>query len=332
MSASTPVIYLLHGEDEYAIAQQLNDLEAKLGDAATASMNTTQLDGASSNAEQVFSVASSLPFLAKRRLVILTNPLARLSNPAAQSKFREQLAKVPPTTALVLVEYRLLTSDKDRSKNKLHWLEKWALENPERALLKAYPQPKGGALVERIQELARKEGGQISPNAAALLGDLVDGDPRLAHQEIHKLLAYVAYKRPVEIDDVQAVTADAGQGDIFALVDSLGGRDGRKAMGMLHRLLEHQEYYAVFGMVVRQFRLLLQVRELLDQGAQRDEVIRQLRLQPFVADKLIGQARRFGLPDLELIYHRLLEVDEAVKTGRSSEALALEMFVSSLTT
>jgi len=331
MSDSPPVVYVLHGDDEYAIAQHLDELEKKLGDATTASMNTTRLEGAAFNPDQLLSVAGAMPFLAKRRLVIVINPLARLPHPAVQKKFREQLGKIPLTTALVLVEYRLLTSDRDRRSNKIHWLEKWAGENPERAFIKAFILPKGSALASRLQEMARKAGGQLTSEAASLLGELVDGDPRLASQEIDKLFAYVAYRRPVEIDDVQAISAAAGQGDIFDLVDSLGGRDGRKAMGMLHRLLEYQDYFTVFGMVVRQFRLLIQVRELLDQGAPKTEIAHQMHLLSFIADKLVMQAGRFSLTDLERIYHHLLDVDDAIKTGQVPDALALEMFISSLT-
>ena len=80
MAETPPVVYFLHGEDEYAIAQTLADLEKRLGDPATADMNTTRLDGATYNLDQLLSVASAMPFLAKRRLVILTNPLARSDN------------------------------------------------------------------------------------------------------------------------------------------------------------------------------------------------------------------------------------------------------------
>ena len=46
---------------------------------------------------------------------------------------------------------------------------------------------------------------------------------------MHKLLAYVNYQRAVEIDDVQNLTTDSSQGDIFAMVDALSAKDGRKA-------------------------------------------------------------------------------------------------------
>jgi len=47
MGETHPVIYLLNGEDEFSIARFVDELERKLGDPATASMNTTRLDGSS---------------------------------------------------------------------------------------------------------------------------------------------------------------------------------------------------------------------------------------------------------------------------------------------
>lgn len=332
MGESHPIIYLLNGEDEFAIAHFVDELERKLGDPATASMNTTRLDGNSFNLDQLPSIANALPFLAPRRLVILIHPIARLSAPAAQKKFTDQLEKIPHTTALVLVEHRLLTGDKDREKDKIHWLERWALEHKEKTFVRAFRIPKGAEMIKRIQEAAKKAGGQITPEAAGLLASLVDNDPRLAEQEIEKLLAYVNYRRPIEFDDVEALTADTGQGDVFAMVDALGNRDGQRAMSMLQRLLEYQDYYSIFGMIVRQFRLLIQARESLDGGKQKTEIQRELRLHPYVAEKLLGQARRFALPELERVYRRLLEIDEAVKTSQMPERLALETFISALTT
>jgi DNA polymerase-3 subunit delta len=333
MAETTPVVYFLHGEDEYAIAQTLADLEKRLGDEATAEMNTTRLDGATYNLDQLLSIASAMPFLAKRRVVILTDLLARLNTPPVQKKFQEQLAKIPDTTALILVENRKLVSEKERREGKKHWFERWAEGQGERVWVRHYPLPKGTDLSGRIQEMAKKAGGQITVEAASLLSALVDGDPRLAYQEVQKLLAYVNYNRTVEADDVQMLTADVGQGDVFVLVDALGNRDGRKAQGMLQRLLEYQDYYAIFGMVVRQFRMLILAREILDEGGGKDEIVRGLRLysNTWLADRLISQARRFMPHDLRRIYRHLLEVDEAVKSSQMTGDLALETLVASLT-
>ncbi len=327
--ASTPIIYLLHGDDEFAISQFVADMEAKLDDPGTAAMNISRLDGRSYNLDQLLSVAGAMPFLARRRLVILSEFIGRLSSKSQREAFTGTLEKIPATTALVLVEKQPLTEWRDRKKGKQNWLEKWAAAHSDLVYLKEFSLPKGRAMIEWVQEQAREAGGQLTPQAADLLVNLVNEDPRLANQEIQKLLAYVNYRRPVEPDDVQNLTADNNQGDIFAMVDAIGLQDSRTAVNMLHRLLETQDPLSLFGMIVRQFRLLLLAREVLDHGG---NVVPELHLHPFVAKKVSAQAQRFQLADLETVYHRLLDLDEAIKTGLIEAEIGLDTFIAAFTT
>lgn len=319
-----PVVYILHGEDEYAISAFLSELEARLGDPANAVLNIDRLDGRSTTIEKLISVAGAMPFLARRRLVILTNASAMGSDLAGREKFLKQISRLNPTTALVLVEYGPLLEERSRKDGKTHWLEQWAVQAGECAFIRYFPLPKGQALVQRIQQQARQAGGEITPRAAALLATLVNGDPRLSDQEVNKLLAYVNYRRPVDFDDVVQLTADSAQGDIFTMVDALAVRDARQSLGMLKRLLERDDPSRIFGMVVRQFRLLLLARDLLDSGGKDQDLPKALGIHPYVAGKMAVQARRFTLDELEGVFHRLLDLDEAIKTGQVPADLALE--------
>lgn len=331
MTNPAPVVYLLHGDDEFAIAQFVSEIEDKLGDPALASMNITRLDGRTYNLDELLSVAGAMPFMTRRRMVILTHPLTRLTSPSARQKFLAQLSQVPPSTALVLIEHKPLTDERARRKGDVNWLEKWALAAGDRVFMRSFPLPKGKAMERWILEHGRTAGGEISPQAAELLATLVGDDPRLAGQEIQKLLTFVNYHRPVQPEDVESLTADMGQGDIFAMVDALGNQDGRRAIGMLHRLLEEQDPVSIFGMIVRQFRLLLLAREVLDNGGRTGEIARELKIPPFVAEKVSVQARHFDLPVLETVYHRLVEIDEAMKTSQMEGGLALDTFVAAFT-
>jgi DNA polymerase-3 subunit delta len=148
------------------------------------------------------------------------------------------------------------------------------------------------------------------------------------------LLDYADYKRPVGVEDVDLLTPDSSQADIFAMVDALGMRDGQKASLILQRLLEQQEHGYIFAMVIRQFRLLLLVREILDGGGAGDEIAAKLRflgVKKWMSRKLIPQAKRFSLPVLEERFHRLLNLDEDVKSSLIPVDLALQIFVSELT-
>jgi DNA polymerase III subunit delta len=170
-------------------------------------------------------------------------------------------------------------------------------------------------------------GGKIEPGAAARLSDMVGEDPRIAAQELGKLLTYVNNSRPISMADVDKVSIASAQGNIFDLVDALGQGDGSRAQHVLHQLLEDEEAFALWGMVIRQFRLLLQAREMLDSGAGISQVQSALKLHEYVAPKVTGQARRFSLPALESIYHKLLEIDEGVKTSQVPLDLALDLLV-----
>jgi DNA polymerase-3 subunit delta len=156
---------------------------------------------------------------------------------------------------------------------------------------------------------------------------MVGEDTRLAAQEITKLLTYVNFARPVSTADVEAVSAVSAQGDVFALVDALGSGNGKQAQKVLHRLMEDEDAMAIWGMVIRQFRLLLQTKEILEGSGSSYQVQQALGLHEFVAGKITEQARRFSLSALEAIYHKLLEMDEGAKTSQVPLDLALDMLI-----
>ncbi len=325
----TPRILLLHGNDEFAIAEHVEKLCAGFSDPTTAEMNIARFDGrAGLDFEALNTAANAVPFLAPRRVVVLAHPLAVFGSPEGRKKLLKLLEEIPPTTTLALVEHEEFKRD--------HWLLKWAAshtgaqaEPP--AGVHVYNQPKRWEMPRRIEAEAKKQGGQIQPDAAARLAERVGEDTRIAAQEITKLLTYVNFARPVTLADVEQVSIVSAQGSVFDLVDALGQGDGRRAQHLLHQLLEDEEAFEFWGMVIRQFRLLLQAREILDENGSQLEVQQGLGLHEFVAGKVTTQARRFSLPTLEAIYHKLLEIDEGAKTGQITLDTALDALVVELT-
>lgn len=341
-----PVVYLFHGDDEFAIQRALQDMRAQADEGGMGEMNTTILDGRSASLDELRNAALVMPFLADRRMVVVYHPLARLdrqsragedngdpeAGQANRKKERQDflalLESAPPTTALVLAEQRLLDdSEVVRKVRRDHWLVSWAKANPQRAYYRVFELPRGEAMASWIQARARELGGQISRPAAQELGSLVGNDTRAAENELRKLLAYANYSREVEDQDVALLVADGAETNIFDMVDALGERKSSTAAKLLNRLLEDDDPLRVFGMVVRQFRLLIMAREVIEAGGGEAEIARQVRVHPFVAGKLNAQARRFAMPDLEAIYHKLLEIDRGVKTSQIEMPVALNMLV-----
>ncbi len=335
MSQSVPVIYFLYGDDEFAIAQFVKEMESKLGDSSIAEMNISRFGKQNYNFSELISTSVALPFLTRRRLIILSNPSTYMSTKEFEEGLIPHFEQIPESTAFVLIE---IPVDEDREIKKFKERQKkqkiiFKAVDPKsnRFFIQELRLPKGNQMAGWIQDKVRSLGGAFTPQGAAALASLVGNDTRLATQEIEKLLAFVNYQRAVDADDVDMITADYAQADIFALVDAVSVQQPRQEMTLLLKLLDQQEPIMTFVMIQRQFRLLLQAREVIDQGGDAREIMKQLKLHPFVSEKLNNQARRFDLQQLETVYRRLLDLDEGIKTGQIDADLALQTFVAAFT-
>lgn len=311
-----PSLLFLYGNDEFAISRRLDEFQSRYDKDG---LNTARLEGRAVSDEELNNAVNAMPFLADKRLVFLANPSARNSAPAARQKFLDFLLAAPPSTLVALYE---LVEPRDASR---HWLVKRAERGD--LLAEAFMMPRLRDMPGWIIAEAGRQQGQIDLVAASRLAEMVGEDTRAAAQEITKLLTYVDFARPVTRADVEAVSIVSAQGDVFALVDALGSGDGKKAQRVLHQLLENEDAMALWGMVIRQFRLLLQAREIVEGHGGSLQVQQALGLHEFVAGKVTEQARRFSLSALESIHHKLLEMDEGAKTSQVPLDLALDTLV-----
>jgi DNA polymerase-3 subunit delta len=314
-------LYFFFGNDEFAITRKLKEFESDFTNPTSADMNTARLDARLTDENDLNNAVNAMPFLAKRRLVLLANPSSKYNNPSARKKFLEFIEKSPETTRVVMYE-----SVEPRDVEK-HWLSKWAVKNEKLIQTKAFMLPRLKEMTGWIVNETKNQGGQIEPRAAEMLKDMVGVDTRQAGMEISKLLAYVNWARQIKVEDVEAVCIVTSQQSVFDFVDALANGNGKSAQHLLHRLLETEDEFSLWGMVVRQFRLLIQAREILDGRGTQNDVARALGVHPFVAEKTTQQAARFSIESLENIYHRLLKIDEGVKTSQVTLDLALDTLV-----
>ncbi len=323
MPKPAPTFYVFHGEDEFTRAETLGDFKRRLGPPDTVDLNTTRFDGKSLTLANLRHACDAIPFLAERRLVIVEGLLTRITSQKEYlATLADYLPRLPETTRLVFVENKSLSAK--------HPILKLA-QQEERGYAKCFDAPNAKGLPGWIEKRARKHGGQIEPQAAHQLATVVGADLRLLDQEIFKLVTYTNAKRPITKADVDAVVPYAQAAVVFDMVDALGRRDGRTAAQTLHRLLEMGEHpLRLLAMIVRQFRLLIQVEELKAEGNTSRDVAQALKLHPFPAGKLCNQATHFTAAQLETVYRHLLDTDVAIKTGKMEADVALDLLVAGL--
>ncbi len=338
MTSPDAVTVVFYGQDEPTLRERLTAFCAEVVEPAMADLNTSRLDGRSAALDDIAAAAGSLPFLSDLRLVLVDN-LTELSNGRAIiDALPELLPDLPDSTRLLFVESGLeadhpgdTPAERKRKAARRQALKKLVnvVENDPRGRAFHFDVPRNP--VQWVMQRAEQYGAAIDTPAAQALLQRIGTDLVAVDSEIVKLATYTGGQRPIAAEDVALLTPYTPEAGIFDLVDALGQRQGDAALHLLRQLLDDgDDPLRIFGMIVRQYRLLIQMREHLDSGQSVGSAAATLGMHEYVAKKMAAQARHYSLPLLERIYRYLLETDLDMKTGRIDPSLALETLIARL--
>jgi DNA polymerase-3 subunit delta len=344
------MITLIHGPAELLRAEALREIRVAIAqDPALAELNTTWLDGYRVAVADLQNACDTLPFLAERRLVVVEGLLHRLATPSkgrpkaqgpeaddteepssAEGRAQSQallayLDRVPQTTDLVFLEEELLGGGAVLRR----LLE---LQRDGRARVLVCQTPRKNELPGWIRGRAQLRGARLDAGAVADLAEFVGDDLRLLDQELIKLAAYTAGKRPVTSADVRRLVPATRAANIFELVDALGLGDAPRAGRLMQHALDvdGEQPLRLLGMISRQYRLLIQAKALQAQGAKPPEIARQLGVPEWTAPKMLNQAGRHSFARLERAMERILAADEGIKTGKLGDREAMDLLLAEL--
>ncbi|MFZ1400817.1 MAG: DNA polymerase III subunit delta [Candidatus Promineifilaceae bacterium] len=315
------MFYIFHGDDTHAQQEKVAQLIGKLGDPAMLDLNTTKLEG-NVTFSQLQQAASAMPFLAKVRLVIVRDLLSGKLDKSYQKQLLAYLPNLPETTRLLFLEPQALRANDPLVK---------LAESEKSGYVKQFSKPEGATLERWIKQKVEGENGRISPQATHMLAVNIGSQMDILSREIEKLLLYCNGEE-IQSDEVKLLSPYAAEASIFDLVDALGNRNGRRASQLLQeKFREGADPFYLFSMFMRQFRLLIQVKELADEGKRPPAIGQELKMHSFVVGKLYQQCQGFSMVQLEQIYRHLLSIDVEVKTGKNDMTTALNLLVANLT-
>lgn len=255
------------------------------GDPA-AKFNQDLFNGNETDMQSVLGAARTVPMFGEYRLTILVD------QPELDEKGLQALVdyiKDPMPTTVLMVVFAA-----GKLSRKIHNACK-----PAGCLYKA-EKLKERDLARWIDTCFRQHGLETAPGVARTVAEYTGADLRAIEDTVEKLVIYTAGRSPVQNDDVEQCVLVVRQSDIFELMDSIGERNAGKALSILHRLsTQRTESLFINAMLSRQIRNLIQIRCQGRRLPPREQLARDLGVHPFVAGKLMSQARNFSMNDLE---------------------------------
>ncbi|OGN98427.1 MAG: DNA polymerase III subunit delta [Chloroflexi bacterium RBG_13_51_52] len=328
------MLYILIGEDDFSIRQELQIIKNSAGDPSSLLSNTAVLEGNKVTPEQLHAACETVPFLADKRLVIIEGLFEKFEqkrkngkkkssrNPPEADQYKslsDAMKGLPPFTELVLIGGDI------KATNPLLG------ELSAVARVKKFPLIKGKQLSQWAEQRValHGKGSSISKEALDLLVRLVGSDLWTMANEIDKLVLFTG-GRPIEEADVQAVVSNAQETSIFKVIDAVMESRVSLAQQLLQQLYKQGMAPAqILVMLSRQVRIIFQVREMRNRGRSRGDIQTRLGLtQNFIFQKAWEQADKYSPARLKDVYHKLLDADIAIKTGQySNPDLVLDILV-----
>lgn len=336
------MLHIFLGKDEFSIEEAIGDLKALIDSPELVDANFTRVNASDTSAGELYAISNTMPFMASRRLVILeglVGSLSKINNDrqktetrdsekATWSTFVDMVAVLPNTTELVIII-------EDSNSRNNSWLQKLSAIGK----VKRFDELLNRDLHKWISERSINKGLRISRGGILLLSDMIGSNLRLLDSELEKLSIY-ANGEPVTEEEIGLMVSHVREMSIFEVVDSmLESRfdDALKALANLHK---NTSIGQVITMLARQIRLILIAKDLHSQNLRIQEIAERIHINSkFILDKLRYQSNRYSYDAMKYIHSGLLDLDLAIKTGKTkehsvdgvlvrvfSEALSMESF------
>ena len=305
-------IYLLYGEEAYLI-RQYRDKIIHAFFPEPDSMNMTVYQGADVTVPQLVDLAETLPFFAEHRLIVVDG--SGLFQKGGE-ELASYLEEMPASTHILFVE---------ESVDKRSKLYKAVAKSGKAVEFTSQTEE---VLQKWILGRLRKEGKSITQPAYQLFIEKTGTDMENIDKELEKLVCYAYDREVVDVEDVQAITTEQTTSKVFEMVDAIAGHNGNRALELYYDLLSlHEPSMRILALVTKQFDTMLMVKSMTNQGCGAREIATGIGRPDWAVRKYQAQCRGYSLEQLKQVVRQGVEYEEAVKTGKLNDQLAVELMI-----
>ena len=305
-------IYLLYGDEAYLKKQYKDKLKNALVQQDD-TMNFTAYEGKDTNPKEVIDLSETLPFFADRRVILIEN--SGFFKGSCE-ELAEYMAQVPDTTLFLFVEEEV---DK---RSKLYKAVKNAGKIVE------FTTQTEELLTRWILARLKKEGKNITGSVMQLFLSKTGTDMGNIDRELEKLICYCMDKNVIEAADVEAVTTEQTTNKIFDMVNAIAEHNQKKALDLYYDLLTLKEpSMRIMFLISRQFQILLNIKDMAGKGFDNNTMAQKAGIPPFAVRRNVTQAKGFTMQQLKQAIRDGVDFEEAVKTGRMNDQMAVELFL-----
>ncbi|MFI3237995.1 MAG: DNA polymerase III subunit delta [Lachnospiraceae bacterium] len=308
-------VYALVGSEAYLRKQYKEKLLSALVQPDD-TMNVHYVQGKEAVIPKLIDYAETLPFFADRRVIVVEDSKLIKQGGEELSKYFEAPCE---STIWILVEEEF---DK-RSK-----LYKQILKI---GLCVEFVQQDMTTLKKWVASLIKKEGKNITRESLELFLESTGAEMTVISTELEKLFCYTLDKDVIDATDIEAICVPKVSSHIFDMVDGIAYKQEARVMKLYYELIELREPpIRILFLIARHMNILLQIKDLQHRGINQKEMATKVGVPPFTISKYTKQASAYTIEALKSALSQCIKADEAIKTGKMTDTLSVEVLMLSL--
>lgn len=302
--------YLLLGVESYLQTRFLSGITKKLSQADEPDI--IHLDLNEVNIVQIIDEAELFSFFTEYRLIIVDN-VSFLNAHSSQKLTDDEQKKLiaylenPNTSSIVIWRVESDTIDTRKKISKAFLKDSTQID----ALTLA-----SDKVMNYLNHYLKENQLEMSSDAIKELLERVQSNLSNAMNEMDKLKSYALNGKQVTKETVEILVPRALESNVFELSNALLSRHSAHATKIYEDLiLLKNEPIAILGLLIAQFRLMIQSKLLASSGQLEQNIATQLGVHPYRVKLALQSANKYHLKNIKHFYQELIEADYQMKNN-----------------
>lgn len=317
--------YVFCGLDEELIKSSIDPIIKKVLDKDFLDLNFIKIDGLTSTFDEIENACETLPFFGDKKVVLVYRANFLKDKPDKEgaktyTEILKYIKDLPQHTILIM--YYLFNDKRDTPKKnkKLSTLDKYVK-------VVHCDKLKKDKYYKKIEDIFKENGRTIGKVQLKYFADKVQNNFDIIKREIDKLDCY-ALGRELTKEDIDKLIPNKSEDDIFDLVEYISLRKVEKAIDLLDELLfKADQHMLIISSIENHFKRLYEIKIYLLKGKKLEFFISKYRLPQFVCEKLMNQASKFSLKQLNQLIKVCINTEIKLKSSTTDKQMEMELML-----
>lgn len=317
--------YIFCGIDEELIKEGINMITKPIIPEGFEDLNYIKMDGMTATMDDIMNACETMPFMGEKKVVLVyranfLRDKTDSSGTKVYNEIKKYLKDMPDFTVLIM--YYLFNDKRETPKKNKKLIALDKVTN-----IVHFEKLKRDKFIKKVDELFKEQGRSIGRVELGFFCERVQNNFNIIRREIDKLIDYTD-GREIKKADIEKLIPSKSEEDIFDLVDLISQRKIEKAIDIMDELLfKADQHMLIITSIESQFKKLYTIKIGMEHGKRVNDFVSELRVPPFVCEKLMNLSSKFSRKQLEGLIKLCIDTESRLKSTGVDKTMELELLL-----